>query len=175
MLANIAKGLLIGGVVVGMVGCSSTGKKSHSSGTYDKTRVASVTDAVEFYGEELTAEQEKELLNTNTVHFAYDSDNLTPRSKKVILAHARKLLENPTLKMRVDGHTDERGSREYNIGLGERRANAVAKLCEEKGLTRDRLATVSYGKEKPVSIGNDEGSWSKNRRAEMEFEGRVEG
>jgi peptidoglycan-associated lipoprotein len=74
--------------------------------------------------------------------------------------------------MRIDGHTDERGSREYNIGLGERRANAVRNVMVLKGVSEDRIVTVSYGKEKPIALGHAEESWQQNRRAEFAYEGQ---
>jgi len=70
----------------------------------------------------------------------------------------------------VDGHTDERGSAEYNIGLGERRAKSVIRFLEFKGVRSDRLVSVSYGKEKPASVGHKEDSWRLNRRAELAYE-----
>ena len=81
------------------------------------------------------------------------------------------MLQSDSLRMRIDGHTDERGSREYNIGLGERRANAVRNVMVLKGVSEDRLVTVSYGKEKPVALGHAEESWQQNRRDELAYEG----
>ncbi len=127
-------------------------------------------DSFAFYGEEISPEKEKELLAENVIYFAYDKDEILERYKLVLLAHAKKMLESPHLKLRVDGHADERGSAEYNIGLGERRAKAVVRFIELKGVRSDKLVTVSYGKEKPKSTGHNEESWRLNRRAELNYE-----
>jgi peptidoglycan-associated lipoprotein len=127
-------------------------------------------DSFAFYGEEITPEREKELLAENTIYFGYDKDEIQDRYKLVLLAHAKKMLEEPHFKLRVDGHTDERGSAEYNIGLGERRAKSVIRFLEFKGVRSDRLVSVSYGKEKPASVGHKEDSWRLNRRAELAYE-----
>jgi len=128
------------------------------------------TDSFAFYGEEITPEREEALLTENTIYFGYDKDEIVDRYKLVVLAHAKKLLDDPNLKLRVDGHTDERGSSEYNIGLGERRAKAVVRFIQLKGIKSDRLIAVSYGKEKPVAIDHNEEAWRLNRRAELVFE-----
>lgn len=177
MLAKkIIQSLLFGGLVIGLVGCSSsikhTGSRTASANQeYRQTQGASV-GSIEFYEEEISPEEEQRLLSTNTLYFGYDKFEITPENKKVIIAHAKKLAANPNLKLRIDGHTDERGSREYNIGLGERRAKAVSKILATKGVSSNQVVVVSYGKEKPAVIGENEYAWSKNRRAELEYEGR---
>lgn len=127
-------------------------------------------DSFAFYGEEISPAKEKELLAEHVIYFGYDKDEIEDRFKLVLLAHAKNMLEQPNLKLRVDGHTDERGSAEYNIGLGERRARAVVRFLEFKGVRSDKLVTVSYGKEKPASVGHSEESWRLNRRAELTYE-----
>lgn len=127
-------------------------------------------DSFSFYGEDISAEKEQELLTENIVYFAYDKDEISYRYELVLLAHAKKMLEVPTLRLRIDGHTDERGSAEYNIALGERRANAVIRFMKFKGVPRDRLVSLSYGKEKPAVKGHNEEAWRLNRRAELIYE-----
>lgn len=128
------------------------------------------SESYAFYGEEVSPEREKELLAENTIYFAYDSDEITHRYQLVLLAHAKQMLDKPHLTLRINGHTDERGSAEYNIGLGERRAKAVARFIEMRGIRMKRLVTVSYGKEKPAAIGSNEEAWRLNRRAELNYE-----
>ncbi len=84
-------------------------------------------------------------------------------------AHAKYLASNPTARIRLEGNTDERGSREYNIGLGERRAQAVRRALLLQGASDGQLSTVSYGEERPAAAGHDEASWSKNRRVEIVY------
>ena len=86
--------------------------------------------------------------------------------------HANYLRENPTATITLEGHGDERGSREYNIGLGERRAQAVRQIMELSGVGANQLTTVSYGEEKPAVDGHDESAWSQNRRVELVYPGR---
>lgn len=164
----VAKVVLVLSIVLGLVGCASCKGSKYAK----RDDALGIADAAKFYGEEITPAQERELLNTKVIYFAYDDFSITPDNKLVVLAHARKLLQNDKLRMRVDGHTDERGSREYNIGLGERRANAVRNLMALKGVNEDKLVTVSYGKEKPVALGHSEDSWKQNRRDELVYEGQ---
>jgi len=121
-------------------------------------------------GQQLTAEQlaKQELAKVGMViYFDYDSSDLKPEYNTVVAAHAKYLASNASLKVRLEGNTDERGTREYNIGLGERRANAVAQALEARGVSASQLTTVSYGKERPVALGHDEASWGQNRRVDL--------
>ena len=87
----------------------------------------------------------------------------------LVAAHARFLAADPRLKLRLEGHTDERGTREYNIGLGERRAQAVRRAMALQGVAEGKLATVSYGEEQPAATGPDEASLARNRRVELVY------
>ena len=158
---------LVGVFLVGLIGCASCGKSTCGK---NGLKGLGIGDTYSFYGEELTADQERDLLAKDKIYFDFDCFDITPEYKLIVYAHAKKLLEHPNLKIRIDGHTDERGSREYNIGLSERRAKAVAKVLALKGVAEDRIITVSYGKEKPVAFGHYEGAWSLNRRAEINYE-----
>ena len=106
-------------------------------------------------------------LSQHSVYFDFDKSEIKPDSQGVITSWASYLTANPTAKVRLEGNTDERGTREYNIGLGERRANAVAAALEAKGVSASQLSTISYGKERPVALGHDESSWSQNRRVDL--------
>lgn len=103
-------------------------------------------------------------------YFAFDRSNLDANSKQQLRKHARYLLKQPNVKLRVEGHTDERGSREYNVALGERRAKAVTRELLSEGVRPNQLAVVSYGEEKPAVPGHDENSWKWNRRAKLAYE-----
>lgn len=89
--------------------------------------------------------------------------------RAVLLAHARFLAEHPEQKVRIEGHCDERGSNEYNLALGLRRAEGVKKLLLLGGAKTDQIETVSYGEEKPKAAGHDEASWSRNRRTDLNY------
>jgi peptidoglycan-associated lipoprotein len=105
------------------------------------------------------------------IYFDFDSSTVRDEYLEVVAAHGKFLAEHPDLRVRLEGHTDERGTREYNVALGERRAKAVQSLIELQGVS-DRIEIVSYGEELPIAFGHDEESWGKNRRVEIVYEGK---
>jgi len=111
------------------------------------------------------------LLSKKVVYFDFDSSTLDDEDRAIIQAHADYLVQHPTVKVTLEGHTDERGSREYNIGLGERRANAVAEVMKLMGVPGQQISTVSYGEERPAALGHDESAWRLNRRVEIVYGG----
>ncbi len=110
-------------------------------------------------------------LSKRIFYFAYDSSDLSDIDRDVIAAHGRFLAKNPTMNVEVDGHTDERGSREYNLALGERRARAVEQILTLQGAQKSQVHVVSFGEERPVALGHDEESWRQNRRVELIYPG----
>jgi peptidoglycan-associated lipoprotein len=110
-----------------------------------------------------------ELLSKRIVYFDFDSADIRADSQSVVGAHARYLAGAATQKVRLEGHADERGSREYNIGLGERRAQAVRRALLLQGVAEVQLATVSYGEERPAVAGSDEQAYAANRRVEIVY------
>ena len=104
-------------------------------------------------------------LDTRTFYFAFDESALRPQDYPILRAHARYLNSHPQQRITIAGHTDERGSREYNIALGERRAMAVRRFLEAEGVREAQLDIVSYGEELPMNDGHTEAAWAKNRRA----------
>lgn len=114
-------------------------------------------------GSMLDADME-ELLDTNTVYFEFDSAAVDGDSQRVIEAHSQFLIENPDVNVVLEGHADERGTREYNLALGERRANSVAEIMVAYGVAPGRIQTVSYGEERPAALGSNESAWQQNRR-----------
>jgi peptidoglycan-associated lipoprotein len=101
------------------------------------------------------------------IYFDFDSSEIRPEFVSVIAAHAHALAHNASVRVRLEGHTDERGSPEYNIGLGERRAQAVRHALMLQGVSDAQVATVSYGEERPAMAGQGEEAWAKNRRVEF--------
>lgn len=110
-----------------------------------------------------------ELANAHTVYFNYDSDQIQDKYVEVMQANAKYLRNNPDARVIIEGHTDERGTPEYNIALGERRARAVARYMQNLGVDVNQLSIVSYGEEKPQVDGHNEAAWSKNRRAVLNY------
>lgn len=101
------------------------------------------------------------------VYFAYDSYILSQEARDALQENARTLSANPQWKILIAGHCDERGATNYNLALGERRANAVKSYLQALGIADNRLATVSYGEEQPAASGHDEAAWALNRRGEL--------
>ena len=109
------------------------------------------------------------LLAKRTVYFDFDSSEIKGEGTDIVAAHAKYLAANPGTRVRLEGHTDERGSREYNIGLGERRAQSVRRALLLQGAGEAQISTVSYGEERPAVPGHDEAAWAKNRRVEIVY------
>ena len=107
-----------------------------------------------------------------SVYFDFDSNEVKSEYQPVIEAESRYLQAHPNAKLRIEGNCDERGSREYNLALGQRRAEAVKHVMTVLGASGDRIETVSFGEEKPVAAGHDEAAWAKNRRDDFRYVSR---
>ncbi len=107
------------------------------------------------------------LLSVRIIYFEYDSSDVKSEDRTTVEAHAAYLVENPTTVITLEGHADERGSREYNLALGERRAQTVQRQMTLIGVSADQIRTVSYGEERPAIDDHDDYSWSQNRRVEI--------
>lgn len=102
-------------------------------------------------------------------YFDFDGAELKPRARTLLAGHARYLRDTPSARVAIEGHCDERGTREYNLALGERRATAVRTYLQSLGVRASQLSTVSFGEERPVDPGHSESAWSKNRRAVLDY------
>jgi peptidoglycan-associated lipoprotein len=107
------------------------------------------------------------VLNLEKVFFEFDAYTLTPQSREILARNAEWLRQNPAARLTVEGHCDERGSDEYNLALGQRRADAAKNYLVSLGIAAERLTGISYGEERPTAAGSDESAWSQNRRAEF--------
>jgi len=107
----------------------------------------------------------KATAGSDTVLFGYDSYEIDDTARATLGKQVEWLARYPAVKVTIEGHTDERGTREYNLALGDRRANAAKNFLAAQGVATARLATISYGKERPVAEGSDETAWAQNRRA----------
>jgi len=108
-------------------------------------------------------------LARKVIYFDFDKSEIKPEFADLIAAHARNLTSHPNLRLKLEGNTDERGTREYNIGLGERRAQAVRRALMLQGVAESQLTTVSFGAERPAAEGDDEAAWAQNRRVELVY------
>ena len=163
-------------VLAWLAGCSSTGgTKGGDAAVEDRTGAegGTTTAGVGGYGD-LTIESLNDPnspLSQRVIYFAFDSSEVAEQDRPLVDMHAAFLAANPTVNVTLEGHTDEQGSREYNIGLGDRRAQAVRKMLEFQGVAPTQITVVSYGEEKPAVEGHDESSWSMNRRVELVYAG----
>lgn len=106
---------------------------------------------------------------SNIIYFDFDSSEVRSQDTDTVSRHAMQLQSNPGTLVRLEGHADERGSREYNIGLGERRSQAVRRLLLIQGASASQISTVSFGEERPAADGSSESAYSQNRRVEIQY------
>jgi len=111
------------------------------------------------------------ILSRRSIYFDYDKDDVKSEYRPLVEAHAKYLTAHPQARVALQGNADERGSPEYNLALGQRRAVAVKKVLNVLGVSDKQIETVSFGKEKPKATGHDEAAWSQNRRADIVYEG----
>ncbi len=104
-------------------------------------------------------------VRSDTVHFETDESEVRPEDQSILQSQAQWLARYPSKRITIEGHADERGTRDYNLALGERRANAAKNFLAGLGVDPSRMSTISYGKERPVALGSDPASWAQNRRA----------
>lgn len=166
------KQLILGGVVAfGLVltGCASKSTKDAGTGADSGSGLGtSGAGDASGAGTGIGSDDTSGLsLSDRTVYFAFDGTDLDAAGQAVVKRFAAHLAKNPTAKVRLEGHADERGTREYNVGLGERRGNAVSAALIAGGATSAQISIVSYGEERPADPGHDEAAWAKNRRVEI--------
>jgi peptidoglycan-associated lipoprotein len=161
-----------------LVACSSTDKKEEPAPVTDRstapTTTAPTTTTTPTTTTPITVnplKDPKNILSTRIIYFDFDSNVVKDEYRAMLQAHAKYMTENRAASLRIEGHTDERGSREYNIALGNRRAESVKKILVVLGVQEGRIEIISFGEEKPVEGGHDEASWAKNRRAELKYKG----
>jgi len=176
---NMYKILLVAVLAIALVACAGRGT-TPADDDLDATAVPRTTDGTgttraddgrsRFGGmEALEPDPSDPVLSNMVIYFDFDRDAIRPEFTPTLDAHARFLMENPRRRVRLEGHTDERGSREYNIGLGERRALSVRRYMLLQGVSADQLTTVSYGEERPAELGSGESVWARNRRVELVY------
>lgn len=118
-------------------------------------------------GSGMSAAEMQNLLSKRRIYFEFDSSNIDEEGRAIIEAHSAHLVKNSGITITLEGHADERGTREYNLALAERRAKAVLSMMEALGVASSRIQAVSLGEERPVALGHDEEAWHLNRRVEI--------
>jgi len=162
--------LLIAMASLVLVGCASKGGESGAE-IEDRSGVGTSGASAGGAWSGSALEDPNSPLSTKTIYFEFDQATIRSDFIEVLRAHASYLISNRTTAVLIEGHADERGSREYNIGLGERRANAIRNFLEAEGVPASQINTISYGEERPAAMGNDEPSWSENRRGVLVYGG----
>lgn len=155
-----------------LAACSSTSDSDAMTGTdgsYQNGGVQTGSAGGALSAEEQMRQQYEALRRENVIYFEFDRDEVTGHYAQVLEAHASFLRSNPSVSILVEGHADERGTPEYNIALGERRAKAVTSYLQSLGVSGSQLAIVSYGEEKPLDTSRTEAGFAKNRRAVLVY------
>ena len=178
MMMKWTHALAVGLLAIGLAACqkhtqvqpeSKPAPSSESTGA--ETSGLPATSAPSTTGNGMSEAQQQALsalqARGNIVYFNFDSSEIRSEDLALVAAHASYLAKYKNAKVRLEGHTDERGSPEYNVGLGERRAQTVRKALMLQGVTDPQITTVSYGEERPAVEGSDEAAYAKNRRVEL--------
>lgn len=155
-------------VALSLAACG--GSETTKPGSDDKSAGADGTgvgSGTGLSGKPLDGQASADLLAKRRVYFAFDSVSVDEENRAIVEAHAAYLAANKNVKVVLEGHADERGSREYNLALGERRAQAVERMVKLLGINADRIKTVSYGEEKAIAQDHTEAAWGLNRRVEI--------
>ena len=172
-ITQLTKLALVIFTLSGFVACSSTGEDaaasesqtaSSSSSSGNSQSAAEAAAAAAAAAEE---RMRRSALATRVFYFDFDVSEFRGSDRDVLNYHARELAANPSKRIRLEGHADERGSREYNLALGERRAKAVADYLAIQGISRARIEVVSYGEERPVALRSNSADYALNRRVEL--------
>ena len=169
------KKLIIPALIALMIaGCSSTpdGPEQNGAPVESRDGVSTVT-AGDLSGRRLPDEltNPRSILSKRSVYFDYDKYEVKSEYKDLVTAHAKFLANNRQFKMLIQGNTDDRGSREYNLALGQKRADAIKKMLTLLGAREDQVESVSLGEEKPKNEGQNEAAWTENRRGDMLYSG----
>lgn len=170
-LRNVFAGLVAGLI---LAGCQGSGSQEGTTEPLPEDTAPAVTKPVEQEPVRRDVDSQGNPVNPNTgqpltrvFYFEFDQAVLSPQALAALELHAVYLRNNPDRQVMVEGHTDERGTREYNLALGERRAVAVQTFLVSSGVRRVQITTVSYGEERPIDPAHTEAAWAKNRRAEV--------
>jgi peptidoglycan-associated lipoprotein len=167
-IKKLAQAVIITLSIVAMSACTHTKKNSDAAMGMNNAGGSSSTSGIgegTHYGSDSAAGSSRKVTAKNTYYFDYDRSNVRDSDKPAIYAQADYLLAHPNAKIILEGHTDPRGSREYNVGLGERRAQAVSDILKNKGVNPSQIRILSYGSERPASTGRSESEFQLDRRS----------
>ncbi|MBZ5487885.1 peptidoglycan-associated lipoprotein Pal [Halomonas aquamarina] len=179
-LKPLARSLAVALSIVVIAGCSSTGgtQDGDSYGSQNGSSMGAGTSGAGTGGQYGSTtgsgsgagqQADSRIPEVRTIYFDYDRDSIKREYESAVMAHARYLRANPNAKVVLHGHTDERGTREYNMALGERRARAVQRFLNIQGVSPSQMSVVSYGEERPAASGQSESAYSQNRRVVFNY------
>lgn len=176
MKFNLSR-LIVAGLIAVLAGCSSTGdKQSGDVAVEDRGTSADGAVTSGAYGSSefssYSLNDPNSPLARRVIYFEYDSAEITSSDQDLLVQHAGYLVANPGQRITLEGNTDERGSREYNIALGDRRGLSVQRVLELNGVLPEQISVVSYGEEKPAAEGHGDAVWRLNRRVEIVYQGQ---
>ena len=166
--------ILIGlGLVMALSGCGSQAKNVKTENVPPASAVTGEgqgsSEAVGESGLEALKNDAQAKRALNPIYFDFNNYNINPEAETILNQTSGWLSKNPTVKIKIEGNCDERGTIEYNLALGDRRANNAKEYLVKLGVTADRLETISWGKEKPLDFGHNETAWAKNRRDDFKI------
>jgi peptidoglycan-associated lipoprotein len=166
-MAKVLTGMMLGVALIATAGCAKKPPIDTTPPPGDQTGAGYTGDGVAGEDDRNNPinERFKREVTSDTVHFALDQFDLDSEARAILDSQARWLAANPNTRATIEGHCDERGTREYNLALGDRRANSAKNFLVARGVSPSRITTISYGKERPIALGSDEGAWAQNRRA----------
>ena len=176
-LSKFARNLLILFALTSVVACSSSGDMEDQTGGESNSGLSGI-DATSQRAQQLQSEAERRAaeqqarveraaLQTTVFYFDFDIAEFRPADRDVLTYHGRDLAANPNKRIRLEGHADERGTREYNLALGERRAQSIMNFLIVNGASRSQIEVVSYGEERPADSNTSEAAYQRNRRVEV--------
>ena len=179
-LKPLVRSLAVALSIVVIAGCSSTGgtQDGDSYGSQDDSSMGGGTSGAGTGGQYgsttgsgsgANQQADSRIPEVRTIYFDYDRDTIKSEYESAVMAHARYLRANPNAQVVLHGHTDERGTREYNMALGERRARAVQRFLNIQGVSNSQMSVVSYGEERPAASGQSESAYSQNRRVVFNY------
>ncbi|AKJ68856.1 membrane protein [Pandoraea thiooxydans] len=167
-MSSLIRNILAASTVVALAACSSGVKLNNGAGSANGAGANARSVAPVSAVDELNNPNSP--LAQRSVFFDFDSYTVKDSYKSMLEAHAKYLIAHPNRHVLVQGNTDERGTSEYNLALGEKRAEAVVKVLELLGVPSSQLEAVSFGKEKPKALGHNEAAWAENRRADLAYQ-----
>ncbi|MBR0552272.1 peptidoglycan-associated lipoprotein Pal [Stakelama marina] len=167
-MARLTSKLIVAAALAATAGCAK--KRPEVLPPAPAETAPTTTAPADNYGQNTgvqpgSAEDFKQSVVSDTVHFDTDKYDIDPQARSILDSQAQWLQKYPNVRITVEGHCDERGTREYNLALGERRANAAANYLIARGVAASRVNTISYGKERPIALGSNPEAWAQNRRA----------